>query len=294
MNAYYKPSGKFSPISIVFLLLVLLTLAPAFAWLYAYAIWYCPFIYINFFITIAFGLLVGLAIHFLVIGFGKVRSPGAAGLFGLIGGLWSLYVHWAIWIDLAINAEAGNGILVSHVNYHQLSEILRDPIGLFQVAMSINETGLWSVFTIPVSGFVLGLIWIAEAVIILVFPVLMALQKAEKPFGEYQNQWAQEIKLDAFEYIQKPAEFKKLLEEKDSTGLNVLKKASNESHHSEFVLYDAKNDGWYLSITNKHAKQDEKGKIKFEDDTFIKYLSIGREWAEALQTLRETHPAAIE
>ena len=263
---------------------------PAFAWLYAYAVWYCPLIYINFFITLAFGGLIGFVIHVLVIGSGKVRSPGTASLFGLVGGFLGLYVHWAIWIDLAINAEDGKGILVSHVNYDQLFEILRDPIGLFRVAMAINETGLWSIFTIQFSGFALGLIWFVEAIMILVFPVLIALQKVQKPFSEKDNRWAKEITLSAFEYIQKPAGFKKMLEENDATKLRLLKKASSESHHSEFTLYDAKNDEWYLSVTNKYAKQDEKGKIKFEDDTFIKYLSIRKDWAEVLQTAPEAEP----
>ncbi len=58
MNTY-KPSGKYSPLSPIYLVLTCATVVPALAWLYAYAIWYCPFIYINFFITLGFGAFVG-------------------------------------------------------------------------------------------------------------------------------------------------------------------------------------------------------------------------------------------
>ena len=158
MNTYYKPSGKFSLLSIIYLGAVAVTLLPAFAWLYAYAIWYCPFIYINFFITMAFGGLVGMAIHFIVIGLGKVRNTKLTVVLGLLGGIWAWYLHWAIWINLAMNAKEGHGILISHINYEQLFVLLTNPASLLKLAGQINDTGLWNIFTIQVSGFILAIV----------------------------------------------------------------------------------------------------------------------------------------
>jgi len=54
MLNYYKPSGKFSPIAFVYLLLVCAIIIPILGAIYAYATWYIPIIYVNFLITFGF------------------------------------------------------------------------------------------------------------------------------------------------------------------------------------------------------------------------------------------------
>lgn len=91
MATYYKPSGNFSPISIGYLAALALTAFPILGLIYAYAIWYIPFIYINFIIAAGFGFGIGLLINTFVIGKGKVRNVMLSILFGLLGGFISLY-----------------------------------------------------------------------------------------------------------------------------------------------------------------------------------------------------------
>ncbi|MBK7885415.1 MAG: hypothetical protein IPJ81_17725 [Chitinophagaceae bacterium] len=87
MDKYYKPSGRFSPISIVFLIIICSIAIPILGFLYSYAIWYIPFIYINFIITGLLGYATALLISRTVIRPGKVGNNLMSLLFGFIGGL---------------------------------------------------------------------------------------------------------------------------------------------------------------------------------------------------------------
>ena len=104
MSTYYKPSGQFSPLSILYFILTCIIIIPLLATIYSYCIWYIPFPYINFFITAGFGFAVGLAISYFAIKHGKVRNGKVALLLGLLGGIIALYFHWVVWLDLVINA----------------------------------------------------------------------------------------------------------------------------------------------------------------------------------------------
>ena len=91
MTQFYKPSGKFSPSFILFFLLVSLIAFPLLGLIYAYCIWYIPFIYINFFITLGFGFLVALCVNKVVIRKGKVRNPILALFIGFFAGNVALF-----------------------------------------------------------------------------------------------------------------------------------------------------------------------------------------------------------
>lgn len=94
MSNYYKPSGKFSPISFVYLLLLCAIAMPILATIYAYLIWYIPFVYINFLITAGLGFAIGIAVWQIVIKLGKVRNYGLAILLALIAALAAYYFQW--------------------------------------------------------------------------------------------------------------------------------------------------------------------------------------------------------
>ena len=138
MNNYYTPSGKFSPISFALLIVLCLTVFPILGGLYTYAIWYIPFIYINFIITAVFAIAVGFLMNQVVIKLGKVRSPKLAILLCLLGGFAALYAHWVVWADLIVNASntigtSRIGITVSSTNLEQLLILAKNPKIFFLV-----------------------------------------------------------------------------------------------------------------------------------------------------------------
>ena len=104
MSNYYKPSGKFSPISFVYLLLVCAIAMPILGTIYAYATWYIPIIYVNFLITFGFGVSISFAVSLLVIRLGKVRNYGLSALFAIIASFVSNYRLLVVWLDLVLNS----------------------------------------------------------------------------------------------------------------------------------------------------------------------------------------------
>jgi len=280
MDTYYKPSGKFSPASFVYFLILCVTAFPILGLLYAYCIWYIPFIYINFIIAGIFGLITGFLINSFVIGKGKVRNVTLAVLLGILGGAIALYFHWAVWVDLVINAgesygSSRIGVTVSNIKIFQVFGLVARPDILFEFIGQINEFGTWGIKGSTVSGIFLTIIWIIEFIIIVGVSTFMTFPKAYQPFCEQGNTWFEEKELGTFQFIENTAEIKKQLESKDSSQIEGVKMFSNtDTNHSIFTLYTSKFGENYLTIDNKTAKIDKNGKLDFDSDEFVEYIAI--------------------
>ena len=109
MKQYYKPSGQFSPLSFLLWIIAALIIFPLLALAYAYAIWYIPIPYVNFFITAFLGLVIGVVVSKFILKIGKVRNRKLAFVFTLFAALTTLYIHWGIWVDLAFNISGTVG-----------------------------------------------------------------------------------------------------------------------------------------------------------------------------------------
>jgi len=290
MNNYYVPSGKFSPASIIYFLLLSFIAFPILGLLYAYCIWYIPFIYINFLIAAGVGFVAGLLTNAIVIGKGKVRNVLIAVIFGILAGFITLYFHWAVWVDLVINAgeSYGNstiGITTSNIKIFDVFALVLQPGVLFEYIGKINEFGTWGIKGSTVSGGFLTAIWIIELLIIVGISILVSFPKAQQPFCERSNSWFEEIDLDAFEYIENTDEVTKQLENKNSELIENIKISQNpESDHSIFTLYTSTFDESYLTIENKKAKVEKDGKISFDGDEFIEYIAINKELRDIISS----------
>jgi len=300
-DLYYKPSGKVSPSSIIYFILASLTLIPLLALAYTYLVWYIPFIYLNILLTAGFGFGVALSITFLVIHLGKVRNPMVAALFAVLGGLVAMYINWAIWIDLVINAgeSYGNsriGITASNVELTQVWDLLLNPGLMKEFAGRINEVGTWGLRSSTVSGTFLSIIWVIEALIVIVISVFTALGRAGQPYCEEDNKWFKDTALPAFNFIDNASEMKDQLESSNPNVFSNLSLASNPSadSHSVFTIYTSEKGQNYLSIENKRATLTKKNEIEFDEDEFVEYISISPELLEVLAQVKlpEKEPVA--
>ena len=267
MSNYYKPSGKFSPISFVYLLLVCVIAMPILATIYAYLIWYIPFVYINFLITAGLGFAIGIAVWQIVIKLGKVRNYGLAILLALIAALAAYYFQWVVWTNL---------VLISSDEESQLLRLLSNPSYLSQLIGFINESGTWSFKGAVVSGTFLTIIWIIELLIIIGVAIFIAIPHSKHPFNETLDEWFKEEELPAFTYIDNPNSFKQAAEQGNWEALaETLQLADRQASHSLFTAYVSGND-YYLSVYNVKAKTNNKGKVEFDTDEFMKYLHINK------------------
>ncbi|MBL7862725.1 MAG: hypothetical protein JNJ65_16280 [Cyclobacteriaceae bacterium] len=274
MNTY-KPSGKFSLLSILYLGVASITIIPFFAWLYAKATIGLlsvgvVFYYLNFIVTLIFGVLVGaLVMDKAVVEWGKVRNVTAATLLGLVAGSVAYYWQWIFWLQARYYTE---DTVVTLVTY---------PAAVFAAVGDLLATGTFTLEKNVVNGFWLFLIWLIEAALILFSTTFLPRLRASKPFSEKRKKWAKEIKLSPFHYIE-PEEAEKL-KAGDFTSLLSLQAASEQSHHSTVTLYDSYDDVWYVSIEDHFGTEDKKGKVKFEEIKLLEYVQVDATVAKYLQ-----------
>lgn len=155
--------------------------------IYAYIMVYNPFIYFNLFIFI--GFLIGIFfIQSLVVNIAKCRSTSATRIYGTLIGLFILYTNWSTFLYV---------ILQRYDLGMPLMEILADPIQVVQLMSIIAEDGYYSIFGIDVSGIVLWIFWIIEAIGIVVAGIFGGQHVLhEEVFCEDCNRWAEDINLD--------------------------------------------------------------------------------------------------
>jgi len=292
MAAYYQPSNKFSPLSLIYFVVACITAIPILALIYSYAIWYIPFPYINFFITLGFGFGIGWVVQKLAISLGKVRNNKLAYFLGFLGALIGLYLSWAIWVDLVINAgetygSSRIGISVSNIKLLQVLDLALQPSLLFELMGQIMDVGVWGIRSTTVSGWFLGLIWIIEALIVVVMGTIIPAGKSGEPFCELNQKWYTEKQLPALSYLTAEMQAVTPLENNDFSALKEISYVSDPTtaNHSVFTLYSNETNENYLSIQNRTATVNDKGETKFTDHEVVTHLRINEEFSDFLATI---------
>jgi len=265
MGQHYTSTGKFSSLSFILWILVALTVLPLLAGLYAYAIWYIPIPYLNLFITGIFGYVIGLVMSKTVIKFGKVRNGKLAFVFCLFAALTALYVHWAVWIDLAYNisgtiGDEDLGVAKSNIKITEVLNLVLQPNALFGIMSEINEVGIWGIKGGTVSGGLLTFIWVVEILMVTLIAIVVGSGQSQKPFCEEENIWFQEKSLSPVSLFADGPALVKALSIGDMEVLNeVLKPAGDtkSQSHAKMKLYDAKSGENFVSISNEIAQDEE-------------------------------------
>lgn len=292
METYYQSSNKFSPLSFIYFTVACIIAIPVLALIYSYAIWYIPFPYINFFITLGFGFGIGWVVQKLAIDLGKVRNSTLAFFLGFLGALIGLYFSWAVWVDLVINAGETYGsnrigISVSNIKFIQVLELAIQPGILFELMGQIMDVGVWGLRSATVNGWFLGAIWVIEALIVLVIGTIIPPGKSGEPFCELNKKWFEEKQLTALSYLEPQMREVSSLENNDFEGLKGILKAPNPEteNHSLFNLYANETNEKYLSITNRMATTNNKGETNFTDRDVVTHLRINEEFSKFLESI---------
>ncbi|HLK96390.1 MAG TPA: hypothetical protein VK364_01350, partial [Hymenobacter sp.] len=192
MNHYYQPSNRFSVGGVLLLLAVGVLAAGLLAFIYVYAVWYIPFIYINFLLTLAFGFLLGVVLAQLV-RTGKLRNPALVTLLATGVALVACYIQWALYLTLVLNTTSveslGRRASVAHTSFSTdvMSSILLHPGSIVEAMSELATSGSWSLMGVTPSGIFLYLIWLVEAAIIVGAAVLLARIQSTEPFSETAN-----------------------------------------------------------------------------------------------------------
>lgn len=278
---YYQPANKL-PLGGAFTLLLGGVLAAAgLALVYIYAVWYIPFVYINFVLCLGFGFLLGFVLAQLV-RVGKLRHPAAVTGLGLLVGLAAVYLEWAIYLTLMFNAETtGTGPSADTSTSFSISTftgLLTHPGIMLETAKQLNETGTWSLKGTTPSGIFLALIWLVEAVIIVAGACLLARIQATEPFSEVSQEWADEETMpQTVAYAADPVATRTALETGRFEHLApYTSRPAVADQFARVTLHTAPNDPacHYLTVQNVTRTLDKKGKATEATTHIVQHLAI--------------------
>ena len=280
---YYQPSGRFTVSGLLGFLLAGLLAAVPLAFVYVYAVWYIPFIYLNFLFTLGLGFGLGLVLRIMT-KVGRLRNPRLVGVLGVVVGLWAWYVQWCVYITLLAGAgeveEFGSRFSVAHTSFDfdVFLGFLLSPGEVLSILPALAEEGTWSLFKVAVSGVFLYLIWLIEFVVILIFSWLMPQTQAAEPYSEVAGQWAEKQTLPGpAAHLPDTAAAKAALEAADWEHLQprpAHMDATAPFARLHIFRSPADPDCCYLSLENVTIELDKDGKPSEKAVDVLEYLRI--------------------
>jgi hypothetical protein len=268
---YYRRSGRMGPLGLPLMLGFGVGLGALLGIPYAYAVHYCPLIYINFLITMAFGFILGAGIN-AAARIGKVRNLGMMMIAGLVGGLAAEYVAWVGYVHA----------------------VAQDPVwpwspGELQAFIEvINAQGVWSIKRSTPTGWVLGAVWLIEAGIIVGTAVWLPKSLiGSTPFNEQTGAWAdQERMVGPFRLTGDLHTLISRLEAGDVSAVNELAPAlpAAASYHQCRITSCADDPEFtLLSLEAVSRTTDNKGKEQVATRSLMRHLFITQAMRKAIE-----------
>ncbi|QNA88765.1 hypothetical protein G4G28_10145 [Massilia sp. Dwa41.01b] len=275
----YRPSGRVPAVAYPIAFIVSSALLP-FAWLYAWLIIHAPVV-IKVFIAFGMSFAIGWLVKFLVAQ-GKVRNPAWASRAGTVLGLAGWYLGWCAWGALTMCALGREelGVIAGQI----FVKLATQPWLLFRLAADTVPTGTTNLSGWPLSGIWLAGVWLLELAIHLMLPPLLARMRAEEPFCEATNAWAERILVRRRFHPVDAARTSAWLEADPQAIRAVLSPsaADGTKSHAEVILYRGGGLDAHVSVTNVHVSLGEKGQVNKRREAVVEYLRLPHTNVDAL------------
>ncbi|MCB0516406.1 MAG: hypothetical protein R2798_03605 [Chitinophagales bacterium] len=181
---FYQESGKTNLIREVVSYIICIGLALILGYFYAVIIILIPVVYINFFITIGFGIGLGLICKLLA-RFSHNRNKKSRIIQAVIIGFLANYFQWTAYILYVYNGATIPSIGTYLANLYWIVI----PQNFIAAITEINRVGTWSVFGIVFNGSLLTAVWFFEFAIIMAVPIFTSIQANPYPYSELLQQW---------------------------------------------------------------------------------------------------------
>jgi hypothetical protein len=301
----YKPSGAFSPLAILLLLLTVIA-GIVLAGIYQLLLEWIPFIYINFLLTVGLGVALGFLGKF-VVEKGHVRNAMLGGLFAtvlvlstLAGKFWIQYQR-----DIAATIEyvsTGNQAAGEEGMPEELArELVLAEYSFVDHIKARVEYG-WSMGSgdgMPISGFFVYLIWLIEAGAVFYFSFGGTVSAAQQPYNEHAKKWANETNVILSLPIPNQAMLDQIQAADSLEGLlNIpLPEAGETNQSAAYVVSSIPGEDYldaYLTVTLVSIKYNSKGEAEVESAPMVAYAVLPSAQRDKLLLIAEHFEATLE
>lgn len=270
---FYQEPQKTSPKTL--LIYYAMVLAFLILWAYAYTVItvLVPIPYVLVFITVIFARVLGMYYR---LGHRVSHLTGKKNrlLHTAIAGVLANYFQWTAFLTyVSLRRLPSLGEYLEHLVW------VADPEVFFKALMELNEHGSWSLFGAQFTGTMLSIIWIFEALIILLFPLVSVARVQPYPYSELFKKWYPKYVLfKDFEPIIGEGLILEELKKGPLECLNNLDKGSANRHSKIYIYYLENESKQYLSITR--LSKDSNGGEKASK--VLNNFTIDTETAQAI------------
>ncbi|MFX3625853.1 MAG: hypothetical protein ACN6I4_00705 [bacterium] len=247
---YYYPTGSAGIVGKLVAYSLTVCVAFVLALIYNFLIVFIPFPYINFFITLGMGIVLGYSTK-VFSKMGKLRNYRERAWIGLFAGIVVYYFQWASFVMFAL---LDFDIFIDFPLY---IEIIVSPLAMFETIALINKIGTWSIFSIPFNGIILTLVWIVEGLIIIAVPFILVRVQPLTPFSEILDKWYKLYRINHF-FERVPQTFAKTLEEEGVNAIYNLGKGEANRYGRISIYYLEDEEYAYISADNIRMDRDGK------------------------------------
>ncbi|MDF7820502.1 hypothetical protein P1X15_22960 [Runella sp. MFBS21] len=159
--------------------IVALVTIPIVGWLYAYALWYIPVVFLRI-VALVLILVPGAILATSLVKIRALTNQRLVMVGSFLGSGCAFYISWAIWLSLALNLESFSSFLVftfpiTHVDYSGVAHLVFHPSEMFSLMTKIATTGVWAIRGNNVSGGMLYIVWIVEFFAVLIGTWMMVI-----------------------------------------------------------------------------------------------------------------------
>lgn len=269
----YKETGKVTLTGVLLLLITTILCSVVLGVAYAYAIHYIPLIYLNLLCVMGVGYGIAYAMK-AVSKYGKVRNTLITTLFSFITAVLTVYVQWVFWLKIIYEGA-----------------IILNPIEIYYTLIYyIMPYGTWGFGAgdTAVSGILLGLVWIAEAGIIIGIPLFTS--KIKEIYCEECHNWVENETHFKYSLEDNTESLKNEFEQGNFEVLSSLKKlgASYSKDHMllKFGICSECSGTAYASLEKVSIKYNKKGEVTQKEKPIVKTVRISKQKYNELSNIQ--------
>lgn len=283
-STFYQASGRV-PVTLVPAFLLGLAATLPLAWAYAWLIVYVPLV-LNALIAFAYSFCLGLLVTAVAAG-AKVRNPGWMSRTGVLLALAGWYGQWAAWVALTAAGQFAGAPLPE-----LFLAFAADPLAMLRFVLELGGSGALHVGNWRVPGFILALVWLGELAMHLMLPPLLGRMRAEQPFCEASNSWAEKVAVARRFALVGDEEVDALAAEPARLHALLVPLARPDApDYAQLALYRCKGSSPFLTIVNVRTDPGDGGRSEQKKSPVLEYLALPGCDPEALLA-RWSQPAA--